>query len=97
MTRSSNPLPVDAIRAQARQHLAALLEPPLTGAGKLAIHHQVRHALECLPLTTAEFATAVNRLENARAYLEVGEPGAARFELLLLLRSLEPEPTPSDE
>jgi hypothetical protein len=45
--------------------------------------------LEALPLTTAEFATARNRLENARSYLEAGERGAARYELRLLRRSLE--------
>jgi hypothetical protein len=44
--------------------------------------------LQALPLDTTEFALAVNRLANARHYLESGEYGAARFELRLLRRSL---------
>jgi hypothetical protein len=50
---------------------------------------EAREALEALPLTTAEIATARNRLENARGYVEAGERGAARYELRLLRRSLE--------
>ncbi len=50
---------------------------------------EAREALEALPLTTVEIATARNRLENARSYLEAGERGAARYELRLLRRSLD--------
>jgi hypothetical protein len=46
-----------------------------------------RAALESLPLTTDECATARNRLENARRYFETGEHGAANYELRLLARS----------
>lgn len=40
--------------------------------------------LETLPLTSGEFATAHNRIRNARRYLQASEPGAARYELRLL-------------
>jgi hypothetical protein len=53
------------------------------------VFHEAHEALEALPLTTAEFATARNRLNNARSYLEAGEPGAALYEFRLLWRSLE--------
>lgn len=36
-----------------------------------------------------EFGLAVNRLENARHYLQSGEYGAAHYELRLLRGSLE--------
>jgi hypothetical protein len=40
--------------------------------------------LEALPLTSAEFSLAANRLANAQHYLESGECGGARYELCLL-------------
>jgi hypothetical protein len=57
-------------------------EAPIACLERLAI------LLKALPLDTTEFALAVNRLVNARRYLESGEHGAARFELRLLRRSL---------
>jgi hypothetical protein len=54
----------------------------------VAEFQQAHLALECLPLATAEYALARNRLENARHYLWTGEPGAALYELRLLLRGL---------
>ena len=39
-----------------------------------------------LPLSTEEFAVAVNRLKNARQYVDDAEFGAALFELRLLHR-----------
>jgi hypothetical protein len=41
-------------------------------------------ALESLPLTTEEFATARLRLANLRNYARIGEWGAAEFEFRLL-------------
>jgi hypothetical protein len=45
--------------------------------------------LEGLLLSTEEFGLAKNRLNNARAFSEDGEAGAARFELKLLGQLLE--------
>lgn len=76
------------IRAHASQSLNRLIERA-SGAGGLAAEFQEAHeALEALPLTTAQFATARNRLESARSYLDTGERGAALYELRLLRRSL---------
>ena len=58
-------------------------EPPTAWLERL------RLLLDALPLATAEFGLALNRLANARHYLESGECGAARYELRLLRRSLE--------
>ena len=55
----------------------------------VACFEQLRLLLEALPLDSTEFGLAVNRLANARHYLESGEYGAARYELRLLRRSLE--------
>ena len=49
---------------------------------------ELEELLESFPLPTAQFALAMNRLNNARNYFVAGEPGAARFELRLLLRGL---------
>ena len=45
--------------------------------------------LNALPLSSHEFSVAVNRLRNAQRYLVAKEPGAAHFELSLLLASLK--------
>lgn len=42
-------------------------------------------ALETLPLATDEFTTASNRLRNALKYVEVGEWGAALYEVKQVL------------
>jgi hypothetical protein len=44
--------------------------------------------MESLPLSTAEFGLARNRLDNARRYADSDEPGAAIYELRLLLNRL---------
>ena len=42
-----------------------------------------------LPLASEDFAVASCRIRNARKSLEKGEAGAARYELMLLARSLK--------
>jgi hypothetical protein len=69
--------------------LEGLIEQVFSSGYPTAQFQVAREVLEALPLTTAEFATARNRLENARSYLECGERGAARYELRLLRRSLK--------
>jgi hypothetical protein len=81
------------ILGQTRSHACARLDDiieQVSDSGCPAVKfREVRQALEALPLTTAEIATARNRLDNARNYGEAGERGAARYELRLLRRSLE--------
>ena len=45
--------------------------------------------LQALPLKTTEMASVKCRMGNAERYFEMGEKGAAAFELLLVLRGLE--------
>src|SRR4029077_2092075 len=78
-----------SIWTQGSERICALLDHAQAGGFADADFNEARLALECLPLSTDEFATAINRLANARSYLQAGERGAARFELLQLLRSLE--------
>jgi hypothetical protein len=42
-----------------------------------------------LPLTNAEYCQARNQLANPRRYVESGEPGAAQYELRMLLRRFQ--------
>jgi hypothetical protein len=79
----------ESLRALLCENLDALLGRPSGHKGPVACFEQLRLWLEALPLASGEFSLAVNRLANARQYLESGEYGAARFELRLLRRSLE--------
>jgi hypothetical protein len=78
---------LESLRVQFDKALQRLLDAvqakQATGDGL----DNLRRALESLPLSSEEFATAVNHLDNAGRYLAAGECGAARFELRLL-RSL---------
>jgi hypothetical protein len=67
--------------------LDQLLEHP-SGEVSTPSFEQLRIRLEALPLDSTEFSLAANRLANAQHYLDCGEPGAARYELRLLRRSL---------
>jgi hypothetical protein len=79
------------------ESLCGLLRHAQDRLSKQALHDgnpasdfdQIRQLLEALPLASAEFCLAVNRLTNAQNYLHSGEYGTARYELRLLLRSLE--------
>jgi hypothetical protein len=79
----------ESIHALLREGLDELLEQPSDHKPPVAQFERLRLLLEALPLDTAEFGLAVNRLANARHYLVSGEFGAARYELRLLRRSLE--------
>jgi hypothetical protein len=48
-----------------------------------------RSMLEALPLSTDEFGLACTRLQNAQHYLNYTEPGAAWYELRMLVSSLK--------
>ena len=49
----------------------------------------IRVMLETIPLPTDQFDLACTRLKNAQHYLRHTEPGAARYELQLLVSSLK--------
>jgi predicted Zn-dependent peptidase len=80
---------LEQIRDRVFTCLTQLIEQVLNAGRPIAEFQEAQEALETLPLTRAEFATAQNRLLNARSYLEAGEPGAALYELRLLWRSLD--------
>lgn len=50
---------------------------------------RVLDQLETLPIDCDEFHLAVNRLSNAKRYLQIGECGAARWELKQLLKAIK--------
>jgi hypothetical protein len=79
-----SPPTVEHLRLQLLACLDDLAWEPLDRQRRNAAVQHARAMLETLPLTTAEIATARNRLENARSYQERGEHGAAHFELRLL-------------
>ena len=79
----------DAVRAVLRDVLDEFLAEPFGQVDPVASSEQALLLLQALPLDSAEFGLAINRLANARHYLESGEYGAARFELRLLRQSLE--------
>jgi hypothetical protein len=50
-------------------------------------YDDVRDQLTSVPLTTKEYTVALRRLGNAMRYARLGEKGAARYELMLLVRN----------
>ena len=82
---------VESIRGTLVRHLQQLIDRSLAlTAGDDALLDAVA-LLNGLPLSTSEFAVAMNRLRNAHRYLTANEPGAARYELRLLMCSVRPE------
>jgi hypothetical protein len=80
----------ESVHALFRVGLDELLRQTSDHKPPVAPFERLRFLLEALPLDTTQFGLAVNRLANARHYLESGEIGAARYELRVLRRSLEP-------
>jgi hypothetical protein len=79
----------DEIRGQLVQNLHRLIHrPAVNGSGADDNLLDALAMLNALPLSTSEFGLAVSRLKNARRYYVAEETGAARFELQLLLASL---------
>jgi hypothetical protein len=78
---------LESLRLECRLAIERLLAEVAT-AGQPAFE-LVRQILAALPLASEEFCVAGNRLANAQHYVQAGEPGAARFELRLLLRGLD--------
>ncbi len=68
------------------QQLGCLIEGIPTGVAPTNGFFKARNIVEALPLTTETFCVEVNRLQNAETYAKAGEPGAACFELKLLMR-----------
>ena len=62
------------------------LERLIADLGLTDVWSRARDMLCMLPLSTNEYATAMNRLNNAQRYMAAGQSGAARFELKLLAR-----------
>jgi hypothetical protein len=75
---------LESLRQDLNQKLAQLLLEPETSD----CWWPVRTMLAALPLTTAEYATAANRLNSAQRYVAQRELGAATFELRQLARKL---------
>jgi hypothetical protein len=75
---------LESLYQDLRQELARLLaEPEVSDCWP-----QARAMLEALPLSTGEYAAAVNRLRSAQRYATQRQLGAARFELNQLARKL---------
>ena len=60
-------------------------KPGLVHVDELA---ELKMIVESLPLTTAEYCSALNHLTNAQNYSAQGEVGAALFELKLVIAKL---------
>ena len=85
-------LTIEDIFLQAVQHIktlqANLIKATTPTNTYVDAFAEVEMILVALPLNTAEFSLAGNRLRNAARYLKSGECGAACYELKLLARNL---------
>jgi hypothetical protein len=79
---------LEQIHSHATACLDALIAQVSSGTPPAESWDVARKALEALPLATEEAAVMRNRLANVQSYLEPRDPGAARYELRLLSRSL---------
>ncbi len=75
---------LESLYQDLRLELAWLVAEPEASDG----WPRVRTMLAALPLTTPEYAVAVNRLASAELYVAHGELGVAKFELTQLARKL---------
>ena len=82
---------VESIRSGLVQHLQKLIDRAWSLKQEDDAFLDAVGMLNGLPLSTSEFTVAMNRLRNAHRYLVANEPGAARYELRLLLCSVRPE------
>ena len=53
-----------------------------------AVLHRLQECLEAFPCATADYSRALNHLRNVAGYSHRREDGAARYELLMLVREL---------
>jgi len=86
MPRHETACTVDGLRSEMINVLSGALANLGSAAG---IDARLGHAMmivEALPLSTAEHLATSNRLSSVRRYAHYGEPGAAQYELQLLLR-----------
>jgi hypothetical protein len=88
MTQHQHARGTGSIRVSLCQTLEGLLEQIAGDSALVVGFEDVRQLLEALPMASEEFGLAINRLANARHYLQSGEHGAARYELRLLRRTL---------
>ncbi|MDA1051274.1 MAG: hypothetical protein O3C40_12450 [Planctomycetota bacterium] len=79
------------IRQQTVANLVRLIRKLESGGDPSDGLAEVHQLLESLPMATGEFGLAINRLKNARRYLQSCERGAARWELASLLDGLRRE------
>ena len=73
--------PIDVARELVRQFVEGIGRRPVA-ASELS---RIEHELGSVPLDSREYGLAINRLRNARRYLNSAEFGAAKYELKLLL------------
>lgn len=78
--------PIDVARELVRQFVEGIGRRPVA-ASELS---RIEHKLDGVPLDSEEYGLAINRLRNARRYLNSAEFGAAKYELKLLLGVLTP-------
>ena len=80
--------PPDEVQRTLVQHLQGLVDRTTSVDDAIDELLDVLAMLNALPLSTSEFGLAVNRLKNAHRYLVSDERGAARYELRMLLGTL---------
>lgn len=80
---------IQQVHQSIQQTLAHLMQSRHLDDRAEGTFQAARGLLESLPLSTDQFGLACRRLDNARHYLVFTEPGAARYELRLLVSSLK--------
>ncbi len=77
------------IARQTLQQFTKLLSNPNDSGKMLQCLDGIRELLQYMVLGTAEYNVAISRINNVQRYLESEEPGAAKYEVRLLIGVLQ--------
>ena len=92
MTHSTIPASVDAslaaIFVKAHANVVMLQDRIASGQINPDVVHDVRASISALPISSADYSVAINRLNNASRYALSGQLGAADYSIRMLAKSL---------
>jgi hypothetical protein len=76
---------IEDVARQIRFYCRCLTEYPPEDQNAFLALDRIRQLLDFVPMASDDFDDAILRVNNARRYLQSREPGAARYEIHLLL------------
>ena len=88
LTNNDNPVAIADVFNPVLSTLMRLIQKARQGVVNIGEIDQLEDLLQTLPLASDDFGFAINRLGNAKRYLQSAETGAARWELNTLANQI---------